>query len=117
MRISDWSSDVCSSDLQRREHHDGEVFGHAAFFARRRSRSRRTQARPCTMSRMQKAGISDFSRNEAGMPPTEIGPSSTAHELRTEGQVHQATTIIEGSRKPNAPARSIAARPRVAKRP
>src|SRR3546814_10578188 len=153
MRISDWSSDVCSSDLalaeraeqrglehaespaegceddgdagqregdriadqdgsdQRREHHDVEVFGHAAFFARRRSRSRRTQARPCTMSRMQKAGISDFSRNEAGMPPTEIGPSSTAHELRTEGQVNQATTIIEGSRKPNAPARSIAARP------
>src|SRR3546814_2420353 len=87
---------------QRREHHDVEVFGHAAFFARRRSRSRRTQARPCTMSRMQKAGISDFSRNEAGMPPTEIGPSSTAHELRTEGQVNQATTIIEGSRKPNA---------------
>ena len=38
-------------------------------------------------SRAQKAGMSDLSRNDAGMPPTDIGPSRIAHELRTEGQV------------------------------
>ena len=45
------------------------------------------------MSSRQKAGISDFSRKEAGMPPTEIGPSSTAQELRTDGQVTQALCV------------------------
>jgi hypothetical protein len=41
---------------------------------RRRSRSRSSAATPWTSSSAQKAGISDFSRKEAGMPPTEIGP-------------------------------------------
>src|SRR3546814_16741125 len=104
LRISDWSSDVCSSDL--------EVLAHAGDFVLRRSRSRSAQAIPCTISRMQKAGISDFSRKEAGIPPTEMEPSSTAQELRTDGQVAQANSSIEGSRKPSAPARSQPARDR-----
>src|SRR3546814_10887115 len=104
LRISDWSSDVCSSDL--------EVLAHAGDFVLRRSRSRSAQAIPCTISRMQKAGISDFSRKEAGIPPTEMEPSSTAQELRTDGLVDQANSSIEGSRKPSAPARSMTARQR-----
>src|SRR3546814_9061387 len=91
LRISDWSSDVCSSDL--------EVLAHAGDFVLRRSRSRSAQAIPCTISRMQKAGIRDFSRKEAGIRPTEMEPSSTAQELRTDGQVAQANSRMEGSRK------------------
>src|SRR3546814_15089444 len=31
MRISDWSSDVCSSDLLVRQHEDGRVVGHLCY--------------------------------------------------------------------------------------
>ncbi len=63
------------------EHQEVEVFGHA----RSRATSRSRHAADWISRRMQKAGIRDFIRNTAGMPPTEIGPSRIAHAFRTDG--------------------------------
>src|SRR3546814_8058720 len=46
MRISDWSSDVCSSDLGRRQEREGHREGPPAFHPRRRADERRMAARP-----------------------------------------------------------------------
>jgi hypothetical protein len=69
--------------MRAREHDEVEVLGHA--FSDPRWNRRTSSDRDWSRMRMQKAGIRDFSRNTASIPPTEIGPSRIFHELRTDG--------------------------------
>jgi hypothetical protein len=73
---------------QRHEHEQIKIGAHAWAFSEwvTGSISRISSASDCSSTSTQKAGISDFSRNTASMPPTEIGPSRIFQELRTEGQ-------------------------------
>src|SRR3546814_1754828 len=50
MRISDWSSDVCSSDLCRGEWHSLSGHRNAAGSCQRRSRAAQIRWRPCNHS-------------------------------------------------------------------
>src|SRR3546814_15586670 len=67
MRISDWSSDVCSSDLGMGHAVDGDVFPQAALAGGRRHANHGQQARIIIMT--------------VSTGPTEAPPPSLAHDL------------------------------------
>src|SRR3546814_1825394 len=70
MRISDWSSDVCSSDLRRRDADEGALRDRGAIFERRRDEPAAVAARDVLERDEADADLVVFAGQYAGMGDT-----------------------------------------------
>src|SRR3546814_6523071 len=93
MRISDWSSDVCSSDLAR----DGEAKDHAPVLARslRHPGRRSDSSRPAARSHRPSRAL--FDRRAARHSARGHGPLPSGEAARSEEHTSELQSLMRSS--------------------